>query len=144
MEDVFYFTKSKIGVLDIMRVAIEAGYEVPRGLTPLSEDPCEQARNINYMNPITGDERFWPVESMSAECGYYEGWDEESMQKVSDYEPASAFSISYNPGSVHMLAAFLKVVLERYGGWVGCDDVGFRRSYTAENIEEMDCFYETR
>src|SRR5436190_9149952 len=95
MEDVFYFTKSKIDVLDIMRVAIEAGYKVPRGLTPLPEDPCEQARNVNYVKPETGEDRIWRAETMSAECGHYGGWPEASLQRVSDYGPASAFSISY-------------------------------------------------
>src|SRR4051812_25118096 len=104
MEDVFYFTKSKIGVLDIMQLAIEAGYKVPRGLEPLPEDPCQQARNINYVDPMTGEDRIWPFAAMSVECGHYEGWDEESLQIVSDDGPASAFIISYRTPSVHMLA----------------------------------------
>ena len=146
MEDVFYFTKEAVSLDDIACMAKETNY---RYETIQASGVDTGQLRIYYGGQVESWQRSDPSEAlevhMREDYWYWEKWDDwldttpepEHKAKLLEYSPTSAFIISYRPGSLPILKRFLKLVLRRFGGWVG-DAEDWSNPYTLSNIDKLE------
>ncbi len=155
MEDIFYFSKTSIRLEDIATLAQACGYV------------CKYyTYSVCYLNVYYEDQGFWQWSELKASDGDFDSFDPPQKEKIAQFQlrsegpqvepfttlkgkrreipqggdgPVSAFMISYQVASLPKLLWFLKLILGRYGGWVGCDDGNFKVTLDFENIEKLRC-----
>ncbi len=124
MEDLFYFTKSLVTFEDIAEIAHEFGYETERHVVS----------DHDVLNVIYAGDEFWQWIPMRESAGDFNSFTPSEQQMIKRYEPSSSFIIAHHLVSWPVIRTFLKRVLERHEGWIGCDVENFEPTFTAENI----------
>ncbi|MBI1929611.1 hypothetical protein HYR99_35860 [Candidatus Poribacteria bacterium] len=135
MEDIFYFSKVPIKLEEIAAHAEACGYL------------CKYyTYSVRYLNIYYEDHGFWQWSELKESDGDFDSFDHPQREKMTQFQlrsespqggPASAFLISYRVSSLPKLLWFLKLILGRYGGWIGCDEGHFNVTSNFENIEKF-------
>ena len=147
MEDVFYFTRELVILADIASLAEEAGFTprfywtgTPQETLKVGYGPLKPPEVSEIADDGT---RHDSVKMMQDRLVWREWGDEgwgslepEDLARLEAYTPRSSFSISLWSTGVPELRFFMKKVLDRYGGWVGADEV-WHRTYHAETIHTL-------
>ncbi|MDQ2730947.1 MAG: hypothetical protein M3Y56_04755 [Armatimonadota bacterium] len=142
MEDVFYFTKSIVHVEDIAQLAKKQGWPCilmpfPRMVdnnimvNQLDVEVDVPIKRGSAATPYFGNEHWFINEDIEEE---YSFWEPDDIKKIRVYQPVSSLLFTYHVASLPVLGRFLKLVLERYGGWVWGSD---NRIYDASNVENI-------
>ncbi len=128
MEDLYYFTKSNVDLSDIKRIAKNLYY------------PCTEYTRTHdqWLNIYFRETSFWQWSRLDESEGDFEGFEMPQQHVINRFQPTSAFLIEHHVDSKYELVSFLRLVLEKYGGWVGCNDGNFGTVYTLENIKDLD------
>ncbi|MEP7284583.1 MAG: hypothetical protein ABI947_02290 [Chloroflexota bacterium] len=129
MRDVFYFARDEIKLEDIKQLAEDLGYKAYLA-------PNAQANpNIRSLVVHYSEADYWRCLEITED----DFLEEAEKAKLRSMGPHTGFQIKYMGISMPDLRTFLKFVLERHGGWVGCNDE-WERVYLLENIELLQCF----
>jgi hypothetical protein len=127
MEDLFFFTKSDISYKDLEEQAENTKYRT---------ELFDESISDSFLRIYIDDRRFWDWGKLEGDHGVT--FDPKAEKKISEFQPSSAFIISYHVDTLPNLASFLKSILRRYGGWVGCDD-DLETIYTVDDIDGLKC-----
>jgi hypothetical protein len=128
MEDVFYLMKVALKPAILQSFLQEAGYTVET--VPARSDSWLTVRiheahfDWDFVVDINTD---LPLEP-------------EMIETVSTLSPQGGCIISYHRNDLPELQHLLFLVLNQFGGWVGCDDL-WKMLYRAETIYQMKCDY---
>jgi hypothetical protein len=127
MEYLFYFTKSYMHLQDVEKIAAEAGYQ------------CESISDVHsiWLNIYDRGQIIWQWSELHESADDFNGFEPARLDKVYEYQPSAAFAIAHHPDAWPQLVEFLKLILSRYEGWIGCDDYDFGEVFTIENIEDL-------
>lgn len=125
LRDVFYFSKVQITISDIVSTATELGFK------PQVIETCD-GKNLNVFGVDDVLLHWIPIDPLGRDFSTFE---ELQQERIRSQQPVSGFIISFHLHSSTDLVRLLKCVLERFGGWLGCDDNTFETIYTSENLE---------
>jgi len=127
MDDLFYFSKSTVHLPDVEKLAREAGYQ------------CKITSNAwgVWLDVRKQDHTLWKWSELHEDAGDFNGLDLPQLDRVHDYQPSAAFIIAHHLDSWQPLIDFLKLILSRFDGWIGCDDGAFEVICTLDNIDRL-------
>jgi hypothetical protein len=127
MDDLFYFSKSLIHLQDVEQIAVIAGYqcEVKSDANGVWLTVCEQGQTL------------WQWSELREDVGDFNGFDLPQLDRIREYQPSAAFIVAHHLDSWQRLIDFLKLILSRFDGWIGCDDGAFEVIYTLDNIDRL-------
>lgn len=127
MDDLFYFSKSNVRLHDVEQTAVKAGYQ------------CEVKADTNgvWLDVYEQGQTLWRWSELHEDDGDFDGLELTQVDKIHAYQPSAAFAIAHHLDSWTQLIDFLKLILSRYEGWIGCDDYTFEEVFTVENIEDL-------
>jgi hypothetical protein len=142
LEDVFYFTQSRLSLDEVAHMARPLGYDAqfstsyPQPVLNLYIDETFQgsrrAKDGSGTIEVTSFRDYWQwQEWYDVDC-----LEPEQRRMLEEYHPTSSFMISYHPSSLPKLAQFLKRILEHHGGWVALDD-DWKEVYDASSIDRI-------
>ena len=126
MDDLFYFSKSSVELIDLAQIAESFAYKWE--IITLSNKPD--------LNIFYGQRWFWQWSKLD-EDDDFNTFEPSELKIISALQPVSIFSISYHSNSIVLLQSFLKAVLIKYSGWIGCDNENFEPIYSLANIDNL-------
>jgi hypothetical protein len=120
MEDLFYLTKAAIHLQDIADFAEANSYDCY-----FVEKP--------YRDLVVEYGKYY---CRRREMDRSEFDDPKGMAMLKEYQPEGLFQITYSPPTLTDFRVFLRLVLERYGGWI--ENPNERNGiYTLQNIDKL-------
>lgn len=125
MEDLFYFSKQSITLQEIVDNCTNA---VALDRSVILEDQA----NTYYQ----GDD-FWQWYVMIEEEDDFEDFSASLLQRVEDFQPMTAITISHCVASLPRLKKVLAILMENYGGWVTYDLPDEFVIYDQNNLNEL-------
>jgi hypothetical protein len=124
--DILYCAKKTLD-LEAIRVCAESiGFQAYHSLTTYPQLVVEF--------PDTSIAWWWPKETSSMRA-YLEDW---QVDRIESLNCSSFIEITCHKSSFLELIKLLSALLERYGGYVTCDDK-VEILFDAQNIHEFDC-----
>jgi hypothetical protein len=127
MDDLFYFSKSNVHLHDVEQTAVKAGYQ------------CEVKADTHgvWLDVYEQDQTLWQWSELREDAGDFNGFDLPQLDRIREYQPSAAFIVAHHLDSWQRLIDFLKLILSRFDGWIGCDDGAFEVIYTLDNIDRL-------
>jgi hypothetical protein len=131
MESLFYFNRAAVSLDDIEAVARATGHRT---------ELRRHGPGYRLVVAPTGGDRWcsWFWDQLS-EDEWAQTFEPDDLELISQYQPATLLMIDEHPISWPRLRLLLASILERFGGWIGCDNgSGFDPVLTADTIHTVD------
>ncbi len=131
--DISYFTKEKVTVDDLARIATGFGY------IPFIPAPSSDRLHIVQITPDKDDTpwQYYQVEYHKEDLQYCDDEEKIDFNIVLDYATVSSFHIAYNSNLWPQMRVFWRRLFEVYGGWAGSSNDEWKPIYTLDNIENV-------
>lgn len=126
MDDIFYMTDKKINISDIAEIA--GDLNVRSAFIPESSDVLQ----IEYSYDIMAEWFRMEPEDFP---------ESEDKKFLTENKIHSVFCISSHLSNFAFMFPHIKMLLQKYGGWIGSDSKGFQPCFSQENIDFLtSCF----
>ncbi len=126
MEDLFYLTKSDIGLKEVLNFAKSLSYVYE--ILYIEGD--------EYLNVSYEKDRFWQWTILRDSKGDLNGFEPTAKRKINQYNPSAIFMISLHPVPLEIFSTIIKKLVNTYGGWIAIDDSEFTKC-DLENLENI-------
>ncbi len=129
MDDFFYFSQEKVTLDDIIPCAESLGFTIVKFTSA----------GMPHLTVLETDDRFtqWTDLNDGSAPDPTSSFEVEQQAVLASYDPKAMLMISYHPSSIPGLIRIVRILLERFGGWVGRDDGRFDQKFTAENLADL-------
>jgi len=124
MKDIFYFSDNDIDLAIIRNILLD-NYDYDL-LLNVSQDALEIKIN---------EDKIVQVVKMDIGSGF---GDPEDLEVIRDTGMTSCVCISHHSDEIDHVKNFLRIILGRFGGWVGNDSEGFEPRFMLADIERFE------
>jgi hypothetical protein len=137
MDDVFYFNSSVIPLSQLKAIAEEEGYNAE--YTSLDDHTnLHISLNETYRCSVLTEKGI--IETTRPQYWSVSGWTNyasltsSELALIESQQILTSYIISYHYPTLNSLFKFVKVILNKFGGWMGLDD-DWELIYTKDNID---------
>ncbi len=122
MEDIFYFSKHNVNIVEIEEIASMNNYEY---------SIYDESIHIFYSERP----HYWSFYKLSSK---FEGLEPTQIKVLHRLEVESLLCVSHHVASINKLLKFIKLLMVRYQGWIAADDAEFELIYNVNNLKKFD------